>query len=130
MNSLSFSKFLVSATLATTSLCAATAAQARPEVYVSIGLQNGPAWVEQAPAYVRPQPVYRQPAPLYLRPPVIARPREVFERPHWGGHDAHHEWERERAWRRAEWLRHERYDGLRGGDRDHDDHGHRRGHRD
>lgn len=131
MNLISLRKFLLGATLATAALGAATVAQARPEVYVSIGLQGGPAWVEQAPVYVRPQPVYVQPAPVYVRPPVFVRPREVFEHhPHWGGHDTHHQWERERAWRRAEWLRHHRHDGFRGNDRDQHDHGHRWGHRD
>jgi hypothetical protein len=73
--------------------------------------------------------VYVQSAPVYVRPPVFVRPREVFEHPHWGGHDAHHQWERERAWRRAEWLRHQRHDGFRGSDREHHDHGDPRGHR-
>ena len=137
MNRLFSAKFLVGATLATAVLGAATIAEARPEVYLSIGLQSSPAWVEQAPVYVQPQPVYvqpqpmyLQPAPVYMRPPVFVSPRELFERPRWGGYDARYEWERQRAWRRAEWLRHERYDGFRGGDRDHDDHGHYRGHRD
>jgi hypothetical protein len=130
-------KFLVAATLATAALGVATVAEARPDVYFSIGLQSGPAWVEQAPVYVqpqpvyvRPQPVYVQPAPVYLRPPVFFSPDEVFERQSWRGYDGRYGWERERAWRRAERRRHEQYDGFRGGDRDHDEHGPYRGHRD
>ena len=123
-------KFIVGATLAAAALGAATVAEARPEVYFSIGLQSGPAWVEQAPVYVQPQPVYGQPAPRYMRPPVFVSPREVFERPRWGGHDARYEWEREHAWRHARWPRHERYDGFRRGDRDHDEYRQHRGHRD
>ena len=123
-------KFLVAATLTTAALGGATVAEARPDVYFSINLQDGPAWVEQAPVVVQPQPRYLQPAPVYLRPPVYVSPREVFERQSWRGQDAHEEWERERAWRRAEWLRHEQYDGLRGGHRDHDEHGQYRGRRD
>jgi hypothetical protein len=129
-------KFLVAATLAIAALGAGTVAEARPEVYLSIGLQSGPAWVQEAPVAVQPQPVYGyghgygQSAPVYLKPPVFVPPREVFERPHWGGYDARHEWERDHAWRRAEWLRHEHYDGFRGGDHDHDDYGQHRGHRD
>lgn len=125
-------KFLVAATLAATALGAATVAEARPDVYFSIGLQSSPSWVEQAPVYVQPQPVYVQPAPVYLRPPVFVSPREVFERPSWGGYDVRHEWGRERAWRRAERFRHDPYDGVRsrGRDRDHDEHGQHRDHRD
>ena len=122
MNPFFSPKRLAAAALATVALGAATIAEARPEVYVSIGLQSGPAWVEQAPVYV-------QPAPVYVRPPVFVRPREVHEHPHWGGYHAHHQWECERAWRRAEWLRHQRHDGFRGRDRDQHDHGHRRGYR-
>ena len=73
-------KFIVGATLATAALGAATVAEARPEVYFSIGLQSGPAWVGQAPVVVLPQPVYVQPAPVYMRPPVFVSPRKVFER--------------------------------------------------
>ena len=38
-------KFLVTAALATAALGAATVAEARPEVFVSVGLQGGPGWV-------------------------------------------------------------------------------------
>ena len=68
--------------------------------------------------YVQPRPVYVQPAPVFMRPPVFVSPREVFERPRWGGYDRRYERERERAWRRAEWLRHERHERF--GDRYHD----------
>lgn len=131
-------KFLVAATLATAALGAANVAEARPDVYFSVGFQNGPAWVEQEPVYVQPRPVYVQPrpvyvqprpvfvepAPVYVRPPVYVAPREVFERPRWGGYDARFEWEREHAWRRAEWRRHawhERF-GDRDGRKWHHDH--------
>ncbi|MBU6259146.1 MAG: hypothetical protein KGJ30_05160 [Burkholderiales bacterium] len=111
-----FPKVLVAATLA----AAALGAQARPDVYLSIGLQAGPVWVQAQPVYVPPQPVYVQPAPMYARPPVWVPPRVMFERQGWRGYDAREAWERERAWRRAEWHRHDRYDGYRGGDRDDD----------
>ncbi len=120
MNRFFSPKFLVAATLATAALGAATAAEARPDVSLSIGFQNGPAWVEPAPVYFQPRPVYVQPAPVYVRPPVFVAPREVFERPRWGGYDARFQWERERAWRHAEWGRHERHEEFRGNDRDHD----------
>ncbi len=127
MNRFFSAKFLVAATLATAALGAATVAEARPDVYFSVGFQNGPAWVEPEPAYlqprrvyVEPRQVYVQPAPVYVRPPVFVAPRAVFERPRWGGYDARYEWERERAWRHAEWRRHEWREQFRGGDRDHD----------
>ena len=129
-------RFLVAATLATAALGAATVAEAaRPEVYVSVDFQGGPRWVEpaggyyvqprpvyvqQQPVHVQPRPVYVQPAPVYLRPPVFVSPREVFEGPRFGRYEARREWQRERAWRRAEWLRHERHEEFRRGDRDRD----------
>lgn len=94
-------KFLVAAALAGAALGAATVAEAaRPEVRVSIGFQSGPRWSE--------------PAPVYLRPPVYVSPREVFEGPRFGRYEVRRELKRERAWRRAEWLRHQE---LRRGDR-------------
>jgi hypothetical protein len=132
------SRFLVAATLATAALGAATVAEARPEVFVSIGLQGGPGWVEPARGFVQPRPVYAQPrpvfvepAPVFMRPPVFISDREAFEGPRFDRHDARFEWERERAWRHAEWRRHERHEDFRGGghDRD-DDHWHGREHRD
>jgi hypothetical protein len=109
-------KFLVAVTLATAALGGATAAEARPDVYFSVGFQNGPAWVEPAPAYEQPRAVYVQPAPVYLRAPVFIAPREGFGRPRRGGYDARYQWEHQRAWRYAEWRRHERHEHF--GDRD------------
>ena len=105
-------KFLVAAALATAALGAASVAEARPDVYFSIGFQGPTAYIEPAPVYVQPRPeygrpVYVEPAPTYVRPPVFVAPREVFERPGWGGYDGGHEWERQRAWNGAEWRRHE-----------------------
>ncbi len=126
MNRFFFSpKFLVAAALTTAALGAATVAEARPAVYFSVGFNNGPAWVEPAPVYVQPRSFYVQPAPVYVRPPVYFAPREVFvERPRRSGYDARFEWERERAWRAAEWRRHEQREHFRDGhgdrDRDHD----------
>ena len=142
-----FPKFLVAATLATAALGAATLAEAaRPEVNVSVDFQSGGGWlqpsrgyyVEPQPVYVQPQPVYVQPqtvyvqpAPVYARPPVFVSPREVYEQPRYGRYDGRFEWERERAWRRAEWRRHAWREDLRGHGRDwDDDHGRHGGHRD
>jgi hypothetical protein len=105
-------KFLVAAALATAALAGVSVAEARPDVYVSIGLQGFPTYVEPAPVYLQrqptyvpPRPIYVQPAATYVRPPVFVAPREVFERPRWAGDDRRDEWERERAWRRDEWSR-------------------------
>lgn len=130
MNHFFSPKFLVAATVAGAALGSASIAEARPEVYLSVGIQSGPVWVERAPVVVQPRHVYVRPAPVYLRPPVPVWPREVFERPRWDGYDARHHWRHERAWRRHEWRHHHRHDGWRGGWRDRDDRGHHRGHRD
>ena len=141
-------RFLVAAALATAALGAATVAEARPEVFLSIGLQSGPAWEEPAsdywhsqpvyvqpqpvyvqpqpvywqprPVYVQPRPVFVQPEPVYLRPPLFVSPHEVFEGPRFGRYDARVEWERGHDWRRAEWRRHDRHDQFQGGDHDRD----------
>ena len=118
MNRFFSPKVLVTATLATAALGAATVAQARPDVYVSVGFQALPV-LEPAPVYVQPRHVSVQPAPVYVRPPVFVSPGEVFEGARVGRHEARRDWERERAWRRAEWFRHESHEDFRG-DRDHD----------
>ncbi len=119
-------KFLVAAALATAALGAATVAEARPEVFVSIGLQGGPGFVEPARGFFQPQPVYVQPRPVFVQPaPVHAGPT-------FGRYDSRlSDWEREQAWRRAEWRRHDRHDDFCRGGHDRDDyHGHGRGRRD
>ena len=111
MNRFFSPRFLVAAALATAALGAATVAEARPDVYLSIGFQNGPGWAEPAPVFVQPPPVYVQPRPLYVeparvyaRPSVFVSPREVYARSQERGDDARFEWEREQAWRhRHEW---------------------------
>ena len=126
------SKFLVATALATAALGAATVAEARPEVFVSIGLQGSPGWVEPGHGYFEPARGHLQPQPVYVQPrPVFVQPAPVFVRPPaFGRYDARIEWERERAWRHAEWRRHERHDQFRGGDHDRVDRGGQRGHRD
>jgi len=115
-------KFLVAAALATAAIGAASVAEARPNVVVSVGFQSGPGYFEPAqvyveprPVYVQPRPLYVQPAPVYVRAPAFVPPHHVFEGPRWGDDD----WrvEREREWRRAEWRRHESREHF--GDRDH-----------
>jgi len=93
-----FSKFITVAVLAAAALGAASAAQARTDVQVSIGLPGLPVFV-QPPVYVQTEPVLVQPRPVYVPQPVeYERPWRPSYRP---------EFERERDWRRAEWQRHE-----------------------
>ena len=77
------------ATLGAAALAAAGAAQARDNVFWSVGLaspgvqvgvsngqqfygQVAPVYVQPAPVYVQPAPVYVQPAPVYYRPAPVA----------------------------------------------------------
>ena len=126
MNRFSFSsKLIVAALLGTAALGAATVAEARPEVFVSIGLPGDPGRFEPARGNFQPQPVYVQPRPVFVQPaPVFVRPLTF------GRYDARIEWEREQAWRHAEWRRHERHEHFRDDGRFHDDHGGPRGFRD
>jgi hypothetical protein len=79
------------ATLAIAAMGFAGAAQARDNVYWSVGVGNAGA-IYQPPVYVQPQPVYVEPAPVYYQPqPVYVRPAPVYyapqpiyyERPHY-----------------------------------------------
>ncbi|MBH2010956.1 MAG: hypothetical protein I8H71_14745 [Xanthomonadaceae bacterium] len=77
------------ATLAVAAMGFAGSAQARDNVYWSVGVGTpgavvnvGNAGVYQQPVYVQPQPVYIQPQPVYVQPaPVYYQPRPVFVRP-------------------------------------------------
>jgi hypothetical protein len=91
---------MAAAALATAAFGAASAAQANPNVYLSVGFHGGPAYVEPAPVYVQPRSVYVQPRPVYIAPPAF-----VYERPWRPSYDRRYE--DERAWRRAEWQRRE-----------------------
>ena len=85
----------VAATLAVAAMGFAGAAQARDNVYWSVGVGtpgavvnvgNGgypqPVYVQPAPVYVQPAPVYVQPRPIYVQPrPVYVQPRPVYMAP-------------------------------------------------
>ena len=94
------SGFVAAAVVATSALGVASVAQAHTDVYFSIGIPGPPVYVESAPAYVRPERMYVPPRPVYVQPPAYA-----YERPWRPSHES--EFERERAWRRAEWHRRE-----------------------
>ncbi len=71
--------------LGAAALGASTAAQARDNVYWSVGV-GGPGvsvGVGNAPPYYAPRPVYVQPAPVYMapRPVYVAPPQPYYYQP-------------------------------------------------
>jgi hypothetical protein len=119
MKRLSPAKFIATAVLALGALGAVTAAQARSDVFFSIGVQAPGMYVEQQPVYVQPQPVYVQPEPVYVRPqpvygsPYYSAPAQVYVNPAWNGYGRSYDndrgW-RQAEWRRREWERHHRWE--------------------
>jgi hypothetical protein len=77
------SRLLAAAAVALGLLGAASAAQARSDVYVSIGVMGAPnPYFQPQPVYVTPRPVYVQPRPVYVQPtPVYVTPRPVYVQP-------------------------------------------------
>ncbi len=86
MNRLFNAKPLLAAAIAIGALAAATAAQARSDVVLSIGINAPYGYVQPAPVYVQPEPVYVRPAPVYVQPaPVYYQPQPVYyNAPHRG----------------------------------------------
>ena len=108
------SRFVAGIVLTVAALGAATAAQARADVFFSIDLPIRSVYVEPQQVYVQPQPVYVQPRPVYVQPqPVYVQPQPVYvqppayvyERPWRPSYEAG--FERENGWQRAEWQRRE-----------------------
>ena len=138
MNRVFSLKFLAAATFATAALGAATVAEARPDVQLSIGIQSGPVWVAAVRGQTQPQPVYgyrgpgyAQRAPVVVRAPVFVAPHAVFGRPGWRVGDGRFDSQREQAWRHVEQRRHGWHEKTRGGDRqDRDQRGRHHDHRD
>ena len=93
MKRLISAKPLLAAALAVGTLAAASAAHARTDVSVSIGVplagyvQPAPVYVQPQPVYVRPQPVYVQPQPVYYN----AQPQPVYYEEH-RSHRHHRGW--------------------------------------
>ena len=96
-------KLVAAAALAAAAFCTASAAHAASNVYISVGVQGAPVYMEPTPVYAQPQPVYVQPRRVYVEPPVYAAPGEVYVRPCPPGYAS--SYEAERAWQRAEWHR-------------------------
>jgi hypothetical protein len=82
-------KPLVAVAIALGAVAAATAAHARSDVIVSIGLNAPRAYVQPAPVYVEPRPVHVQPRPVYVQPQPVYRdhPRYVQRNGAWGDYD-------------------------------------------
>jgi len=88
MNRLSFAKPLIAATVALGAIAGATAAHARSDVVLSIGVNAPYGYVQPAPVYVEPQPVYVQPRVAYVAPPVYYGHDRRYERTGpWGDWD-------------------------------------------
>jgi hypothetical protein len=99
MQRLFSAKPLLAAAIAIGGLAAGSAAHARTDVFLSLGVPG--AYVQPAPVYVQPQPVYVQPQPVYVEPePVYVQPRPVYVQPqpvYLEGH-RHHRHHRDGAW--------------------------------
>ena len=101
----------VAATLAFASISFSGIAQARDNVYWSVGVGSPGVGINvgnAVPIYTQPQPVYVQPAPIYIQPqPVYTQPRPNYfygqpqvvyvqpvqpgwNREHGRGHERHH----------------------------------------
>jgi hypothetical protein len=85
MKSLLSAKPLFAAALAFGTLAAASAAHARTDVVLSIGVPAPYGYVQPQPVYVQPQPVYVQPRPVYVQPQPV----------YYGAYRGHH---RQGAW--------------------------------
>lgn len=87
----SLHRILATGLIAAGALGAAATAQARNDVFwsvgvgapgVSVGIGNAPAYYPPQPVYAAPQPVYVAPQPVYVAPqPVYVRPRPVYVAP-------------------------------------------------
>ncbi len=107
MKRLFSAKPLLAAAVLVAGLVAASAAHARSDVFLSIGVNVLFGYVEPAPVYVQPAPVYAQPQPVYVQPqPVYVQPYPVYTQPqpvYYGSHRHHG--------RRGHWRDHDR-DGV------------------
>lgn len=119
-----FQRLIASTVLIGAAFGAASVAQARPDVQVSIGLPGLPGLPVLLPPplprpVIRVEPVYVQPRPVYQTAPVV-----VYERPWVPAYryetERDGEW-RHREWQRREWeRRHHQRNGWSHADRDHD----------
>ena len=131
MKSLFSAKSFAVAAIALGAVGLASAAHARSDVILSIGVNAPLGYVQPAPVYFQPQPVYVQPRTVYVQPQTVYYGNGYDNG--YGGNYGHRRWERNAAW--ADWDhdgipnkydRHPRRFDARGGysqagwDRDHD----------
>lgn len=81
MKRLLTAKAVLATTVALGALAAASTAQARTDVYLSLGVPVAPVYVQPEPVYVAPQPVYVQPRSYYVQPAPVY---------YYGGERRHH----------------------------------------
>ena len=122
MKRLLSSQFVAAAVLSVAAFGAASSAQARPDIQVTIGLPGLPGlpFFPPPPVVVWTEPVVVAPRPVYAPPPAVVverdwRPADRYEYARERGWH-HREWERQ-EWERREWERrhrHERDDHRRG----------------
>ena len=103
-------RILVTGLLAAGTLGAAGMAQARSDVFWSVGVGSPgvaigvgnlppPVYVQPRPVYVQPRPVYYGPPPAHYAPPrVVYRPGPGY---YWG--DGHHRKHRKHHRRHGDW---------------------------
>ena len=71
MKRLFSARIFAAAALALGAVGVASAAHARGDVMLSIGVNAPYGYVQPAPVYVAPQPVYVQPRPVYVQPQTM-----------------------------------------------------------
>jgi len=88
MNRFLSSRAILATAIVFGGLAVGSAAQARPDVTLSIGVPFG--YVQPAPVYVEPYPVYVQPQPVYVQPrTVYVQPQPVYEQRGTGYYGSH-----------------------------------------
>lgn len=102
INRSAFVKAAAAAGIALAALGTASVAQARSDVFFSIGAnvapgvtlgvsnapyyRPAPVYYQPAPVYYQPAPVYYEPAPVYYQPAYYAPPVVTYVRPYRHGH--------------------------------------------
>jgi hypothetical protein len=116
-------RFVATGVIALAALGTMSAAQARSNVYFSLGVQApvyaepAPVYVQPAPVYVQPQAIYEEPAPVYVPAPAYsAPPVGVYMRRDPYAYEAH----RAAEWRHRYWREHHRHGWGRDWSRDRD----------
>jgi hypothetical protein len=100
MKSLFSAKSFAVAALALGAVGLASAAHARSDVFLSIGVNAPLGYVQPAPVYVQPQPVYVQPRSVYVQPQTVYY-GNGYGNSYGNDYGNRGRWERNAAW--ADW---------------------------